>query len=161
MSTQETLPTPAEILQAAGVGFSSFTHTPIRTYEDIERELRLPAEQLLKTLAFRTEDGTFVLASLPILRPVGYGKVAKVAGVSRSRLRRADEADLLELRMAPGGISPLTRMPGAIVVFDTTVPAMTKVYCGSGKDDETIEIEVDKLIEVVRPQLADLASANA
>jgi Cys-tRNA(Pro)/Cys-tRNA(Cys) deacylase len=148
---------PAEILRDAGVSFSSFTHAPIRTYEDIERELDLPADRLLKTLAFRTGDGQFVLASLPILLPVAYGKVAKSAGVSRSKLRRAGEDDLRELGMAPGGISPLTTAEGT-VIFHTTVPDMGTVYCGSGRDDETIEVAAADLVEVVNPVLADVAN---
>ncbi|MBB5959521.1 Cys-tRNA(Pro)/Cys-tRNA(Cys) deacylase [Saccharothrix tamanrassetensis] len=150
-------PTPAQILEAAGVPFSSFTHAPIRTYEDIERELRLPAEQLLKTLAFRTDDG-FVLVSMPMLLPAGYGKIAKAAGVSRSKLRRAGEDDLTVLGMAPGGISPLTELADKTVVFHATVPSMGKVYCGSGRDDETIEVDAASLVDLVRPVIADVAS---
>lgn len=150
-------PTPAQILEAAGVPFSSFTHAPIRTYEDIERELSLPAERLLKTLAFRTGD-RFVLVSLPMLTSAGYGKIAKAAGVSRSKLRRAGEDDLAELGMAPGGISPLTDFADRTVVFHTPVPDMGKVYCGSGRDDETIEVDAASLVDVVRPVIADVAS---
>ncbi|WP_103339728.1 aminoacyl-tRNA deacylase [Amycolatopsis sp. CA-126428] len=149
-------PTPAQILLAAGVPFSSFTHAPIRTYEDIERELKLPAERLLKTLAFRTED-RFILVSMPMLTPAGYGKIAKAAGVSRAKLRRAGEDDLAELGMAPGGISPLTELAGRTVVFHTTVPDMGTVYCGSGRDDETIEVAAASLVELVRPVLHDVA----
>ena len=148
--------TPAQILEAAGVPFSSFTHAPIRTYEDIERELDLPAERLLKTLAFRTGD-RFVLVSLPMLTPAGYGKIAKAAGVSRSKLRRAGEDDLAELGMAPGGISPLTDVADRAVVFHTPVPDMGKVYCGSGRDDETIEVDAANLVDLVRPVIADVA----
>ncbi|WP_433271673.1 aminoacyl-tRNA deacylase [Actinosynnema sp. CS-041913] len=149
-------PTPAQILEAAAVPFSSFPHAPIRTYEDIERELRLPAERLLKTLAFRTDDG-FVLVSMPMLLPAAYGKIAKAAGVSRSKLRRAGEADLAVLGMAPGGISPLTDLDDKTVVFHTTVPDMGKVYCGSGRDDVTIEVDAATLVDLVRPVVADVA----
>ncbi|MEV0676158.1 YbaK/EbsC family protein [Actinosynnema sp. NPDC050436] len=150
-------PTPAQILTASGVPFSSFRHAPIRTYEDIERELDLPAERLLKTLAFRTPD-RFVLVSLPMLLPAGYGKIAKAAGVSRSKLRRAGEDDLAELGMAPGGISPLTGLADRAVVFHESVPGMGQVYCGSGRDDETIEVAAEALVELVRPVIADVAS---
>ncbi|WP_309111506.1 YbaK/EbsC family protein [Saccharothrix sp.] len=148
---------PVEILKDAGVPFSTFTHAPIRTYEDIERELDLPADRLLKTLAFRAEDGRFVLVSLPMLLPVGYGKVAKAAGVSRSKLRRAGDDDLRELGMAPGGISPVTRVEPRTVVFHTTVPDMGTVYCGSGRDDETVQVEAADLVALVQPVLAEVS----
>ncbi|CCH29722.1 YbaK/EbsC family protein [Actinosynnema sp. NPDC047251] len=150
-------PTPAQILEAAGVPFSSFPHAPIRTYEDIERELALPAERLLKTLAFRAED-RFVLVSMPMLLPAGYGKIAKAAGVSRSKLRRAGEDDLAVLGMAPGGISPLTEVADRTVVFHPSVPEMGKVYCGSGRDDVTIEVDAAALVELVKPVITDVAN---
>ncbi|MCO5997403.1 YbaK/EbsC family protein [Actinoallomurus rhizosphaericola] len=150
-----TLPTPAEILSAAGIAFSSFTHPPIRTYEDIERELKLPPELLLKTMAFRSETG-FVLASLPILSRVAYGPLAKAAGLPRAALRQAGPGDLAELGMEPGGVSPLTGLPGTQIVFDVSVRAMATVHFGSGRADETLTAQAADLIEVVRPVFADL-----
>ncbi|MGH3914864.1 MAG: aminoacyl-tRNA deacylase [Pseudonocardiaceae bacterium] len=150
--------TPIEILRTAGVAFSCFSHPPIRTYDDIVRELRLPADQLLKTMAFRTDGGKFVLISLPILSAVKYGRLAKATGVPRSQLRRAGPDDLKELGTAPGGVSPLTFRSGTLVAFDTSVRAMETVYCGSGRDDETIKIEASSLIEVVQPLFAQLAA---
>ncbi|WP_447008046.1 aminoacyl-tRNA deacylase [Saccharothrix isguenensis] len=150
-------PTPAQILEAAGVRFSSFTHVPIRTYEDIERELRLPADRLLKTLAFRTDEG-FVLVSMPMVMPAGYGKIAKAAGVSRSKLRRAGDDDLAVLGMEPGGISPLTTLDGTTVLFHSTVADMGTVYCGSGRADETVEVDAASLVDVVRPVVTDVAA---
>lgn len=148
--------TPEAILHKAGASFEVFDHPPIRTYEDIRNNLDLPAECLLKTMAFRTETG-FALASLPILSKVAYGALAKHLGTSRSRLRPADTDDLAELRMEVGGVSPLTDMSDTTVVFDTAVTSMTQVYCGSGRADRTIAIAVDELIRVVNPAFAMIA----
>jgi Cys-tRNA(Pro)/Cys-tRNA(Cys) deacylase len=150
-----TLPTPAEILSAASTAFSSFTHPPIRTYEDIERELKLPPELLLKTMAFRSEAG-FVLASLPILSRVAYGPLARSAGMPRSALRQAGPGDLEELGMEPGGVSPLTRLPGTQVIFDVSVRDMATVHFGSGRPDETLTARAADLIAVVRPVFAEI-----
>lgn len=148
--------TPEAILHKAGASFEAFDHPPIRTYEDIRTNLGLPAECLLKTMAFRTENG-FALASLPILSKVAYGALAKHLGTSRSRLRPAAADDLAELQMEVGGVSPLTQMPDTTVVFDATVTTMTKVYCGSGRADRTIAIAADELIRVVNPAFATIA----
>ncbi|MBW4717087.1 aminoacyl-tRNA deacylase [Saccharothrix obliqua] len=148
--------TPAQILSAAGVPFATFRHTPIRTHQDVERELGLPTAQLLKTLAFRA-DGRFVLVSMPMALPANYGRIARAAGVPRARLRRADEEDLAVLGMAPGGISPLTEVADRTVVFHTSVPDMGTVYCGSGRADETIEVAAASLVALVDPVLADVA----
>jgi Cys-tRNA(Pro)/Cys-tRNA(Cys) deacylase len=153
-------PTPAEILRAVGVPFTSLTHPPIRTYEDIKRELCLPPQQLVKTMAFRAEDGSgFVLASLPVLSKLRYGRLAAEVGVPRARLHQAGPEDLAALEMQPGGISPVTRAPDVRVVFDTPIATMGTIYCGSGRADETITLTAHDLIKVVNPTIAPIAAA--
>jgi Cys-tRNA(Pro)/Cys-tRNA(Cys) deacylase len=55
----------------------------------------------------------------------------------------------------PGGISPLTRAPRTTVA---SVARMGSIYCGSGRADETIEVEAVALIEVVKPLLARITA---
>lgn len=148
---------PEQILTAANVEHTAFDHPPIRTLEDIERMLKLPTDRLLKTMALRTPDG-FVLAALPILARVAYGPLARAAGQPRSALRQAGPDDLTELGMEPGGISPLTDVPGTVVLFDAAVPGMGRVYCGSGRADRTIEVEVTGLQRAVNPILGELSA---
>ncbi|ASU81450.1 hypothetical protein CDO52_00460 [Nocardiopsis gilva YIM 90087] len=149
--------TPSEILNAGSVPFTSFGHAPIRTLEDIERELALPPEKLLKTMAFRVADAQFVLAAVPILARVHYGRLARAVGVARSQLRQAGDEDLRELGMEPGGISPLTRLADATVVFDEAVADMGVVYCGSGRADGTIKIEARDLVAAAGAEYAPIA----
>lgn len=148
---------PEQILAAAGAEYTAFDHPPIRTLEDIERILKLPPDRLLKTMAFRTPDG-FVLAALPVLARVAYGALARAAGLSRSSLRQAGPEDLTALGMEPGGISPLTDVPGTVVLFDAAVPGMGRVYCGSGRADRTIEVDVADLQRAANPVLGDLSA---
>ena len=149
--------TAEEILIAAGVEYTAFDHPPIRTLEDIDRVLKLPQDRLLKTMAFRTPDG-FLLAALPILARVAYGALARAAGRPRSALRQADQDDLAELGMEPGGVSPLTDVPGTMVLFDVAVPEMDSVYCGSGRADRTIEVGVPGLLRAARPVVGELSA---
>lgn len=150
--------TPEVILHKAGAEFDVFDHPPIRTYEDIKNTLNLPADSLLKTMAFRAEGG-FVLASLPILSRISFGALAKSIGTSRARLQPADDADLAQLGMQIGGVSPLSEVPGTKVLFDTSVSGMGRVYCGSGRADRTISLHVEDLIRVVDPMFGSIAAA--
>lgn len=157
MTNDSPPPAPGDILRAESVPFSAFRHAPIRTLEDIERELRLPTECLLKTMTFRIADAGLVLAALPILSRVHYGRLARAVGVSRSLLRQGGEADLRELGMEPGGVSPLTRLPGVAVVFDRAVATMGTVYCGSGRADETIRLAAHDLVAAADAEFAEIA----
>jgi Cys-tRNA(Pro)/Cys-tRNA(Cys) deacylase len=131
-------------------------HVPIIGQADVERELGLPADQLLKTMVFRTDDAT-VLVALPVRGKVHYGSLARAIGVKRSVLRQAGPEDLARIGMTPGGASPVCGVEdGVITVFDASVPEMGMVFCGSGRQDRTVEIEARTLVDLVQPILASV-----
>ncbi|MEY9874257.1 Cys-tRNA(Pro)/Cys-tRNA(Cys) deacylase [Streptacidiphilus sp. MAP12-33] len=148
---------PVQVLERTGIAFTLHEHVPIRTQSDIERELGLPVEQLLKTMVFRTEE-TFILAALPMERRVHYGRLAKAAGVPRASLRQAEPEDLRELAMEPGGASPVCGRADVLVIFDSAVLEMDRVHCGSGRPEQSIEIDVQELLRFLDPVLAAVTS---
>jgi Cys-tRNA(Pro)/Cys-tRNA(Cys) deacylase len=145
--------TPIDILQASGLAFSVQDHVPIVGQADVERELGLPVDQLLKTMVFRAGDQT-VLVALPVHGKVNYGKLAKAIGVPRSTLRQAEPEDLARIGMMPGGASPVCGVDGVITVFDVSVLNMGTVFCGSGRADRTVEIDAKALAGLVQPVIA-------
>lgn len=148
---------PEEVLRRSGVPFTVLDHVPIVGREDAETTLGLTTEQLLKTMVFRTADGGFVLAALPVTGRVNYGRLARAAGVSRAKLRQAEPGELSLLGMEPGGASPVCGLPDVVIVFDTAVTRMGTVYCGSGRADRTVQIEAAQLIELVGPKIEELS----
>ncbi|MFH9086516.1 aminoacyl-tRNA deacylase [Streptomyces sp. NPDC017673] len=148
---------PEEVLRRSGVPFTVLDHVPIVGREDAETTLGLTTEQLLKTMVFRTADGGFVLAALPVTGRVNYGRLARAAGVSRAKLRQAEPGELSLLGMEPGGASPVCDLPDVVIVFDTAVTRMGTVYCGSGRADRTVRIEAAQLIELVGPKVEELS----
>ncbi|NJP89877.1 hypothetical protein HCN51_10540 [Nonomuraea sp. FMUSA5-5] len=147
---------PEDLLRASGAPFKLHEHVPIVGRHDAETKLGLPTHMMLKTMVFRTVDGTFVLAALPVTGRVGYARLARAAGVRRDQLRQAAPEELRLLGVEPGSASPVSDADGVVIVFDASVPGMGTVYCGSGRPDRTIEIDADVLIEVVKPRLAEL-----
>jgi Cys-tRNA(Pro)/Cys-tRNA(Cys) deacylase len=128
-------------------------HVPILGQADVERELDLPVDQLLKTMVFRA-GATTVLVALPVHGRVQYGKLAKAIGVPRGTLRQAEPDDLARIGMVPGGASPVCDADDVTTVFDVCVPRMGTVFCGSGRADRTVEIEAKALVELVHPTIA-------
>ncbi len=147
--------TPLDVLADSGVAYSVQRHVPIIGRDDAERELGLPTERLLKTMVFRAGE-TIVLAALPVRSKVNYGRLARAVNVPRSTLRQAEAEDLRSIGMVPGGASPVCGVTGVMCVFDTAVPDMGLVYCGSGQADQTVAIEAKTLVELVRPVIASL-----
>jgi len=148
---------PVDVLQASGVAFSVQEHAPIIGQADAERELALPADQMLKTMVFRAGEMT-VLAALPARSRVHYGRLARAIGVQRSVLRQAEPDDLACIGMMPGGASPVCGVDGVITVFDVSAVKMGAVFCGSGRADRTVKIEAKSLIDLVRPIIAAVAA---
>ena len=148
---------PVDVLRASGVAFSVQEHTPVIGQADAERELGLPADQMLKTMVFRAGDAT-VLVALPARSRVHYGNLARAVGVQRSVLRQAEPDDLARIGMMPGGASPVCGADGVITVFDVSALEMDTVYCGSGRADRTVKIEAKTLIDLVRPIIAAVAA---
>jgi Cys-tRNA(Pro)/Cys-tRNA(Cys) deacylase len=148
---------PLDVLQASGVAFSVQEHAPIIGQADAERELGLPADQMLKTMVFRAGAAT-VLVALPARGRVHYGNLARAVGVQRSVLRRAEPDDLARIGMMPGGASPVCGADGVITVFDVSAFEMGTVFCGSGRADRTVKIEAKTLIDLVRPIIAAVAA---
>jgi len=49
--------------------------------------------------------------------------------------------------------------PGVTVVFDSAVPAMGRVFCGSGRADHTLEVDAADLVRVApNAVVADIAA---
>jgi Cys-tRNA(Pro)/Cys-tRNA(Cys) deacylase len=149
----DAIPTPVETLQASGVTFSVREHVPVPSQADAERELGLPACQMLKSMVFRA-GGTTVLVALPARGRVHYGKHAKAIGVQRGVLRRAEPDDLARIGMVPGGASPVCGADGVTAVFDVSVLSMATVFCGSGRTDQTVQIQAKTLVELIQPIIA-------
>jgi len=149
--------TPVETLRSSAVTFSVREHVPVTGHADAERELGLRADQMLKTMVFRAR-GTTVLVALPARGRVHYGKLAKAIGVQRSVLRQAEPDDLARIGMVPGGASPVCGTDGVITVFDVSVLSMATVFCGSGRTDQTVQIQAKTLVELIQPIIATVTA---
>jgi len=149
--------TPLDVLEASGVAYAVQEHVPILGQADVERELGLPVDRLLKTMVFCAGE-TVVLAALPVHGRVNYGRLARAVGVPRSALRQAAPEDLERIGMVPGGASPVCGVDGVVTVFDDSVARMGSVYCGSGRADRTVQIEAETLVDLVRPVIAPLVA---
>ncbi|MET8079249.1 YbaK/EbsC family protein [Streptomyces sp. NPDC005303] len=154
-------PPAALLLSAADIAFELHRHEAIRTAEDIRTRTAFTEQERassVKTMAFVTVPRGMVLAAVPGLARIRYGPLASALGVHRSVLKPADEEVLRQLDMEPGGVSPLCADPGVTVVFDSAVPLMGRVLCGSGWAQYTVEAESADIVRLAPNALiADIA----
>ncbi|MGE5273518.1 MAG: aminoacyl-tRNA deacylase [Verrucomicrobiota bacterium] len=138
--------TPEEILEAAGADFRVHEHVPVASMAEIVDALPFPAEEHVKTLAFDA-DGRIVLAALRGSDRLGYGALARAAGVPRGRLRPLPPERVRdELGLEPGGVCPLADRDDVTVLVDEQVLGLDRAFCGSGRNDATLELAPADLV---------------
>jgi Cys-tRNA(Pro)/Cys-tRNA(Cys) deacylase len=139
---------PIRTLQALGLPFRVHEHPPARTFDELHLT-GLDVETSAKTLAFVLADGSLALAAIPGPARLRYAQLAAALGVSRSSLRAAGPDDLAPLDMTPGGVSPVTDIPGVRLVLDASLIDLPVLYCGGGRPELTIEITPRTLLDAM------------
>ena len=63
-----------------------------------------------------------------------------------------------ELGLQPGGVCPISGDAGVTVLVDRRVLDLPRVFCGSGRNDATLELAPADLVAVSGATVADLAA---
>ncbi len=150
-------PTALAFLQQAGLPYRLHAHAPVVSFEDARALLPFDAGAMVKCLAFRLPDGRYLLAALRGQDRADYKRIADAFGVRRADLRlAADEELATDLQMVPGGVAPLP-VGGARVIVDEAAARLVTLYCGTGRNDSTLEIETAALLRATGAGIAPLA----
>lgn len=144
-------------LDAAGMPYRMHSHAPLVSFEEAKAVLPFDPSAMVKGLVFRTPDGPFAIVALRGADRADYKKIADALGVRRADLRAADPADVeADLGMQLGGIVPLP-IKGALVLIDQAVAELGAIFCGSGRNDVTLEISAPNLLRVSAGRVGSFA----
>ncbi len=136
-------------------------HAASVTFKDAADYLDFPPAHLLKTIAFRVKDGPWVLAAVRGRDRVDYKKLAAHLGINRTRLASLPPEQVeSELGYPLGGVAPFPTCENTRVLFDTRATILDVVYCGTGRNDRTLEIDAHMLLAVCGGEIADIAAAD-
>ncbi len=145
------------ILTQSGAPYQIHEHAPSVTFQDAKDYLNFPLDRLLKTIAFRVKHGPWVLAVVQGAERVDYKKLAAHLGISRGNLiRLAPEQVVSELGYPIGAVAPFPTNPQTKVVFDSRILTLGSVFCGTGRNDRTLEIESHALVHLSGGSLAPI-----
>lgn len=149
---------PEAILRDANVPFTVHRHGPVATVAEIVAALPFPAEEHVKTLAFSAGD-VLVLAALRGSDRLRFGLLARALGVGRDRITALPpERVRKELGLEPGGVCPLVDAGNVRVLVDSRVLDALRVFCGSGRNDATLELAPADLVTASRAVIVELAA---
>ena len=112
----------------------------------------------MKTIAFRVKNRGWVLAALCGYAQVDYKRLAAAVGVSRDKLMRLSPAEVQgELGYELGGVAPFAPNPQTQVLIDSGALGWQVIFCGTGRNDRTLEIDPHLLVQVAGARVAGLA----
>jgi Cys-tRNA(Pro)/Cys-tRNA(Cys) deacylase len=138
-----------EILIQNKACYKIHEHAPSVTFQDAINYLDFPLDRLLKTIAFRVKNGPWVLAVVQGADKVDYKKLAAHLRTSRDKLvRLAPEEVVSELHYQIGAVGPFPTNAETKVVFDSRTLSLGNVFCGTGRNDRTLEIGIHELVKV-------------
>ena len=150
------------LLTGHGVRFRVHEHGAAPTVAEAAARLPFPAEQFLKTVAFRVKDGAWILAASRGQDRIDYRKLAAAAGVKRGELRQPGPGEVeAALGFPRGGVGPFPPDAETLVLVDERALELETVYCGIGRNDRTLEIGLRDLIRVVDARVLPLVQERS
>ena len=153
-------PEVERLLSGSGIRYRIHTHEPLVSFDAARAVLPFDEAAMIKGLVFQTPDGYAIVAMRGGDR-ADYKKIADALGIRRAELRlAASEAVAADLDMMAGGVVPLP-IRGARVLFDRTAIEQPVIYCGTGRNDSTLEISCTDLLRLASPDIHDLRKAGA
>jgi Cys-tRNA(Pro)/Cys-tRNA(Cys) deacylase len=145
-------------LQKSGAEFKLHTHTPVCTIDEAREFVPHLTRNLLKTIVFRIKKGKWILTAVHGDDRIDYKKLARTAHVKRTDLRSIAPAQVEEkLGFQIGGVGPFPVTEQVLVVVDEKLAGIGPVFCGSGVNTETVEIDIDTLIQVADAIVSDIS----
>jgi Cys-tRNA(Pro)/Cys-tRNA(Cys) deacylase len=119
--------------------------------------MRVPVEQVFKTIVTKREKGKPVLAVIPGPRVVDLKALASFLGEKKMHLPTEREAEQLTGLQA-GGISPLALInKGFQVVIDSAAESFDEIYVSGGQRGLDIQIGVGDLVKLVNARLGNVS----
>lgn len=147
------------LLTTRGVPFTIHEHVVSRTVADAEEHLLFPLERLLKTIAFKIKDGDWVLAAVRGPDRVDYRKLAAASGTKRTNIMRLTPEEVANaFGVEVGSVSPIVLQEGVQIFFDSQVSTDETVFCGIGRADRTLEIQLMDLVQITQGRVLPLTN---
>ncbi len=144
-------PLVVDMLERSGAAYRLHSHPPVTTVEEAFVKAPRLTHNLLKTVVFRIKAGDWILAAVAGSVRIHYKKLADAVGVNRKELRSiAPAAVEFELGFPIGGVGPFPVRADIRVVFDAGLEQLGTVFCGSGRNTETVEMDIGDLIRLSR-----------
>lgn len=146
------------LLKDSGRTYTLHEHSPVTTVEDARIKVLHLTVNLIKTIVFHIKDSHWILAGVNGNDRIDYKQLGDALGVNRKQLRSVSPKDVeTELGFEIGGVGPFPVNDNVKVILDEGLLMLGMVFCGSGKNTVTIEINVHDLAEIASAEIAAIS----
>jgi Cys-tRNA(Pro)/Cys-tRNA(Cys) deacylase len=119
-------------LDRLGIEYQLHVHeTPLRSLEQAAHERGLEPEQIVRSLLFRLEDGSYTLVLMPGPEQVAWPKLRHFLGVSRLTTATKDEVETVT-GFPPGAVSPFGLAQPMRILADERLNLQETISFGAG-----------------------------
>ncbi len=147
-------------LDRLGIPYQLHRHPgQLRSLAQAARERGLTPDQIIRSLVFRLEDGSFVMVLMAGEAKVAWPKLRRFLGVSRLTTAAADEVRLVT-GYEPGAVSPYGLPEPLRILADEHLLNLEIVSIGAGIRNAGIILRREDLIESTHPEIGDFREAH-
>jgi len=127
---------------------------PVRSLEQAARERGLAPGQIVRSLVFRLEDGSFVMVLVAGPARVSWPRLRRHLHVSR--LTTATPAEVLQVTgYAPGTVSPYGVLQALRLLADRSLLAYPTLSLGAGIAQAGVILGRDDLLRTLTPEMGE------
>ncbi|MBI3537825.1 MAG: YbaK/EbsC family protein [Chloroflexi bacterium] len=130
-----------------------------RTASLAAQAVNAPLGSIVKSLVFLANDTRAILALVAGDQRADVEKIARIVDAARVRIATGDEVRA-HTGFAIGGVPPIAHAEKIETVIDRTLSRFEKVWAAAGAPNALFEIETQKLFELTRGRVADIAQGD-
>jgi Cys-tRNA(Pro) deacylase len=150
-----------EALNELGVDFTFHVHqNPVRSLQQAAQERGLQPDQVVRSLLFRLEDGSFVLVLVSGPDKVDWAQLRQYLGVSRMTTASADEVEEVT-GYEPGAVSPFGLRRPLRILADRGIVRHDRISLGAGIPDAGIELDRRQAMRLLSPEWGEFRGRGA
>ncbi len=156
------MPSTPVTLALDGLGISYRMHLhekPVHSLEQAAEERGLDPSQIVRSLLFRLEDGSYVLVLMAGPGQVSWPKLRRHLGVRRIASATAEEVQQVT-GYEPGAVSPFGLPRPLRLLADRSLLAPEVLSLGAGIRNAGVILQRDDLLRALTPEIGDFAEGR-
>ena len=156
------MPSTPVTLALDGLGISYRMHLhqrPVQSLEQAAEERGLDPSQIVRSLLFRLEDGSYMLVLMAGPGQVSWPKLRRHLGVRRIASATAEEVQQAT-GYEPGAVSPFGLAHPLRLLADRSVLAPEDLSVGAGIRNAGVILQRDDLLRALTPEIGDFAEGR-